>query len=462
MTFGISTAILGCGRLLAGSFLALALLACGQTSEPKEDEKKTEEPPDETPLTLPEPPVDCEWDLSIYGADADNLFEMDHVPVFEMHLPEDKWATLQENATAELWEEAEVCFDGKYIGRTGLRFKGSYGSLYGCFENGVLICDRLSMKLKFDLLNEDLRFFGLKRLNFHSNHHDDSRMKEKLAYDLYRAMDIAAPRASWAVVKVNGQSYGLYGMVEEVDGRFTNNRWPDYPDGNLYKEIWPTDQDAEYILARLHTNEETADISSFLAFGAAINAADSPEAAREVLAEHSDLDHWARYMAVDEAILSYDGVTYFYTDNGVSFHNHNYYLYEDSPGHFAIVPWDVESSFWINPDHAPPHWLEVPEDCTQMYPYWGGFAVAPACDPVLRALATDLDPWREAMQELLDGPFSEEAMTAAIDTHVALIEEEAQKPETPTMYTTFPDAVAYLRSTMPLLRERMELLIAPE
>lgn len=445
-----------------GCFFSLALVACGETAETEEDDKKTEEPPEEPPLTLPEPPVDCEWDLSVLSADADNLFEMDHVPVFEMHLPEDKWAALQANATAEQWEEAEACFDGKYIGRVGLRFKGSYGTLYGCFEDGVQICDRLSMKLKFDFLDEDQRFFGLKRLNFNSGRHDDSRMKEKLAYDLYRAMDIAAPRASWAVVKVNGQSYGLYGMVEEVDGRFTKDRWPEYPDGNLYKEVWPTDEDSEDILSKLKTNEETADISSFLAFSAAVNGADGPEEVREVLGQYTDLDHFARYMAVDEAVLSYDGVTYFYTDDGLWFHNHNYYLYEDSPEHFVIIPWDLDSSFWINPDHAAPHWLEIPEDCTEMYPYWGGFAVAPACDPVLRALGTDLEAWRAAMQELLEGPFSEEEMTAAIDRHVALIEEEALKAETPTMYTSFPLAVEYLRSTIPLLRERMEQLLAAE
>jgi spore coat protein CotH len=218
-------------------------------------------------------------------------------------------------------------------------FKGSYGTLYGCFENGELICERLSLKLKFSMLDEDLRFFGLKRLNLNANRHDDSRMKEKLAYDLYRAMDLPAPRASWAVLKVNGQSYGLYGMVEEIDGTFTKDRWPDYPDGNLYKEIWPTDTDPAFILAGLKTNEDVGDVSSFVEFGEAVSAAGAPDAVREVLARHTDLEHFARYMAVDEAILSLDGVTYFYTDDGLWFHNHNYYFYEDSPGRAAMAAW---------------------------------------------------------------------------------------------------------------------------
>jgi hypothetical protein len=66
------------------------------------------------------------------------------------------------------------------------------------------------------------------------------------------------------------------------------------------------------------------------------------------------------------------------------------------------------------------------------------------------------------MQELLDGPFSIEEMNANIDRHVAFIEEEALKTETPTMYTTFAYAVQDLRDTLPRLRERMEGLLAEE
>ncbi len=53
-------------------------------------------------------------------------------------------------------------------------------------------------------------------------------------------MGTIAPRAAWANIVVNGESYGLYGMVEEVDGRFADNRWPGNGSGNLYKEAWPT------------------------------------------------------------------------------------------------------------------------------------------------------------------------------------------------------------------------------
>jgi hypothetical protein len=46
------------------------------------------------------------------------------------------------------------------------------------------------------------------------------------------------------------------------------------------------------------------------------------------------------------------------------------------------------------------------------------------------------------------------------DRHAALIGDEARGQETPTMYSSFDDAVGELRRVMPELRARLEQLIA--
>ena len=120
----------------------------------------------------------------------------------------------------------------------------------------------------------------------------------------------------------------------------------------------------------------------------------------------------------------------------------------------------MESSFWINPDHAAPHWTDVPNDCTLTYPYWSGLARAAGCDLVLRALVEDLSVWRAARQELLDGPFSVEEMTATINRHERFIEAEAMADPTPTMYGTFAESVMGIRNSIPAQRERLEAMIA--
>jgi spore coat protein CotH len=399
-------------------------------------------------------------DPALQTASAGDLFAATRVPIFDFYLPKAVWESLKVHARDEEYVPAQVCYDGRAVGTVGLRFKGSYGSLYECFdEQGNMTCPRLSMKVKFDKYASDQRFFGLKRLAFNAYLHDDSRMKEKLAYDLFRAMDIAAPRSAWAVLRVNGESLGVFGMVEPVDGRFTADRWPTNPDGNLYKELWPTHASDAQILAALETNEETADISGYRAFAQTFTSADDASLLA-TLGSYMDLDQLARFLAVEDAVVSYDGVTYFWTDLS-STNNHNYFIYEESPTRFTLIPWDVESTFWIDPNHAAPHWTIIPSDCSATYPYWGGLAYAPACDGVFRALNEDLDRWRRAARALLDGPFAVDAMVTAIDRYTEVIGDAARADPTPAKYLTFDQAVSGLRSSIPSMRARLEGLIAP-
>jgi spore coat protein H len=435
---------------LAVALLALQLASCAADPTKPHGDAGTDS--GVSPCATPEP--------ALQTANAAELFAATAVPTFDFYLPAADWEALKVHAREEQFTPAQACFNGRALGTIGLRFKGSYGSLYECFDaQGNLICPRLSMKIKVDEYVGDQRFFGLKKLAFNAYRYDDSRMKEKLAYDLYRASGIVAPRSAWAVVKVNGESQGLFGIVEVVDGRFTADRWPANPDGNLYKELWPTHASDNQILAALETNEEVGDISGYHGFAQAFTAAD--DASRlATLGSYMDLDYFARFMAVEDAVISYDGITYFWTD-GVITNNHNYFVYEESATRFTLIPWDLESTFWIDPNHAAPHWTVIPADCSLTYPYWGGLAIAPGCDGVFRALNQDLDRWRAAARALLDGPFAVAAMNAAIDRYTAVIGAAARADPTPTMYSTFDQAVAGIKGSLPAMRDRLENLIAP-
>jgi spore coat protein H len=398
-------------------------------------------------------------DPTLRDDNAADLFAAAKVPTFDLYLPQADWEALKAHARDEQYVPARACFDGRPVGTVGLRFKGSYGTLYECFDSqGNMICPRLSMKIKFDEYVPDQRFFGLKRLAFNAYRYDDSRMKEKLAYDLFRAMGIVAPRSAWTVLRVNGESQGMFGMVEVVDGRFTADRWPANPDGNLYKELWPTHASDPQILAALETNEETQEISGYRGFAAAFMAADDAHMLG-TLGSYMDLDYLARFMAVEDAVASYDGVTYFFTDR-VNTNNHNYFVYEESPTRFTLIPWDTESTFWIDPNHAAPHWTVAPSDCSLTYPYWGGLAYAPGCDRVFQALDTDLGRWRAAARTVLDGPFALDTMVATINRYASVIGDAARADPTPTKYTTFDQAVSGLRALIPDMRGRLENLIA--
>lgn len=405
-------------------------------------------------------------DASLRDRNAAELFAFPTLPTFDLFLPEETWQALQVNARDEQYVEASACFEGRGIGRVGLRFKGNEGSLYSCFDaSGTNTCKKLPLKLKFDEYAEDQRFFGLKRLNFQSNRYDETYLHERLAYDLFRAMGIVGPRLAWATVRVNGEIYGLFGLAEQVDGRFSKDRFPESPDENLFKELWPDEADEQHALEQLETNEEMGDVSAFLSFAQAMETAPE-DALRDTLAAYVDLDYWARYLAVDDAIASYDGITTFYTDPaGTWSGNHNFFLYQESASRFVLIPWDEESTFIANSGFGTvPHWTRTPTDCATRYPVWSGgaLALAPGCNRVFRALAQDLTAYRAAGRQLLDGPFQEGALIAAIDAHVAHIREHvARDPNGPGLQR-FEQSIDFLKQELPRLRARFERLLSGE
>ncbi|HMA91334.1 MAG TPA: CotH kinase family protein [Polyangiaceae bacterium] len=404
-----------------------------------------------------------EVDPSLKDKDASELFGFAKIPTFDMVLPADAWAELKTHARDEKYVEAQACFEGKAIGPVGLRFKGSYGSLYNCFDSsGINTCRKLGMKLKFDKYDPDARFYGLKRLNLHGYHYDDSYLKERLSYDLYAAMDIVTPRAAWALLRVNGEPQGLFGMVEDVDGRFTASRWPDNGDANLYKELWPGQTDEAEIASRLETNEELGQTGNFQAFSQAIKTATS-EQLRETVGRFVDLEYWARYMAVDDAIANFDGITTYYTSGAADESgNHNFYLYEEAANRFTLIPWDLESTLsTVSGFGYVPPWQTTPTDCSVTYRAWGDSTlrvVAPGCDPVFRALNADLSEYHAAARRLLDGPFVEATMLANIDRLASFIRAEASADPHGPGAAKFESAVGFMRQDIAKLRARLEYI----
>jgi len=403
-------------------------------------------------------------DVTLSDRNASELFGSATIPAFDLYLPAADWEALKVHARDEQYVPAQACFEGKAIGLVGLRFKGSYGSLYDCFNAaGENTCRKLGMKIKFDEYVDEQSFFGLKRLNFQGYHHDDSYLKERLSYDVYRAMDIVTPRAAWAVLRVNGEPQGLFGMVEEIDGRFTKERWPANGDANLFKERWPGKNDDTWLLAWLETNKKAGDISGFKAFSAAILAASDGDL-RATLGSYVDLDYFARYMAVDDAIANFDGVTTYYTSGAPDeAGNHNFFFYEESASRYTIIPWDLESTMSLTSNFGNvPSWLSTPTDCTTTYLAWGGplHVIAPGCDRVFRALSTDLTSYLAAAKRLLDGPFSEATMLATIDTLAAFIRAEATTDPHGPGAAEFEDAVLTQRKEIPNLRRRLEQLVS--
>lgn len=381
------------------------------------------------------------------------VFDESVVHRYELSIDPAVWEALQANARDEQYAEASLAAGGIELARVGLRFKGSLGTLASCFaDDGTLRCSKLSMKIKSDEYLADQRFFGLKRLNFNSMLFDDSLMHERLAYRVYREMGLVAPRSAHARLIINGEDWGLFSLVEDVDGRFTESHF-DGGDGNLYKEAWPSNADADILARALETNEDIADHSAFLAFQAELLAA-SPDELPGVLERHVDLDNLLASLAVDRTLVNWDGFTAFYCIEGFC-ENHNYYWYQDEVApRFALIPWDLDNSFEPSPLTGVPGAFDVPSDCSMLYDAMGRTLSAPACDPIVRGLAlADRARYHEQLDRLLAGPFAKGVIDGWIDALQAQLEPEVATDARGPDLDTFRAGVDRVRSAVDTLRE---------
>jgi len=394
-----------------------------------------------------------------YGDDASWVFDEDAVREYQLTLEPEQWEALKATALEEQYFPARLSVDGAPFGVVGLRFKGSRGTLGRCADSrGNLRCRKLSMKLKFDEYSEAQRFFGLKRINFNSMLSDASELHERLAYKLFREMGVAAPRAAHAELNVNGEALGVFTLVEQIDGRFTHDRFGESSggDGNLYKEQWPVTNSRSALDRTLETNEETRDHRLMIQFHDELATA-APEVLPDVVARYMDVDELYAFLAVDRIITNWDGFSSFYCRGGGCY-NHNYYFYQhEHEDRFSVIPWDLDNTFRMwTPFEPVPNPLARPEDCSLRYPVFGAIqAMAPSCDRIFHVLAhLDRERYRSTLARLLAGPFDFARLDAWLDARIAQLSPHVAEDAHAPSLSYFRVAVESLRGDLRYLAER--------
>jgi len=329
--------------------------------------------------------------------------------------------------------DAGFRFDDEKLSSVGLRLRAPRLPGGGDSER------KYSLRVNFNYFGGK-RFHGIDRIHFANNKNDPSLMRELLFSLVAQAMDVPAPRASFAWVKADGQVLGLYTMVEIIDERFVRARAGDKGDaagGNLYKcesytnELggrvgcpltWSGNRKTDYFVPTggtcydtdgcglvLKSNEKDplkndyADLIDFLDF---LNNTSDPEFAAGV-EERFEVDAFLRYLAV--AVFLGDNTGYLgFMDN--------FYLYRrPDTGRFGFIPWDHNKSMGltrcanaVHPTGSSPHTPTCSADSRPL---------------VDRILAVDAHraTYLGHLRQLLDTALTPAAMQARVDELEALI-----------------------------------------
>ncbi|MGB7329589.1 MAG: CotH kinase family protein, partial [Rubripirellula sp.] len=373
------------------------------------------------------------WDPVTIDDEAAAFFDDTYVHEVSITFDDDDWYntlfTSHDTDATDPYFEADFVADGIALENVGVRFKGN-SSFDG---SGV----KKSIKIDFNEF-EDLTFMGLKKLNLNNNYNDPTMLREKLFYDYASNFVEGVGRAVFTRVTINGEFYGLYTAVEQVDSTFTESRFGDDEDGNLYKgtasddavlsdpsadfgsdlTYLGTDQAAYEAFYDLKTNEAANDYSNLIELIDVLNNTASSELA-DAIEPLLDVQDTLASLALNNLFVNLDSYS------GAA---HNYYLYErDDTGQFTHLLWDANESFGTFTQ-----FVDRFQDPVQLDPFFlpvstGGRPGQPV-EEELRPLAENLwdvddysiDYLRD-LQQMLDEGFDVTTATARINELADLI-----------------------------------------
>ena len=339
------------------------------------------------------------------------------VNTLSITITDENWQDILDNPLDEEYHETAITFNGVTLDSVAIRTKG--GSSLRSVANSS--SDRYSFKVDINEYVSGQKFFGLKKFTLQNSFNDPSYMREVIAYELMDEMGVPTPEHAYVNFYVNGELFGLYLMVEAVDGEFVEKHFTN-SNGDLYKPdgtgsdlLWLGDDIQSYTDINLQTNEDTTDNGAFINF---VESLDKGETSA------IEVDTLLRYMSVSTSLSNLD-----------SYHGplaHNYYIYDDD-GVFSILPWDFNESFGT-----------FAMDCNgvdvrELYidePVSGALSERPLIANVF-AEQSNLDTYHSYLTQLINGSLSSDTFNARVNEIADLIREHVQNDPTSFYGSTY-------------------------
>ena len=378
--------------------------------------------------------VDDSLEDYIYNTNdlSDYIYDQSKLHRFDIIISQENLNLINNDPTAEQYVDASFIFEDKIIRHVGVRYKGSIGAFVGCLSgpdwsnpSGYKTCPKLSMKIKINF-KEDKKFYDLKKLQFHSQNLDPTKMRERLGYYMFRNFGIAAPRSNHALIYINGEFNGVFANTEQIDGPFTNKNFTN-KGGNLYKEVWPIDHQGksnniDYFKNGLKTNEEISDVSIIKKFSEELAEIDYSDS-WSVVQNYINKDIFLKTLVVDRRIANDDGFLHFYlTENG-NYENHNFYWYEDPiNNNFQLIPWDLDNAFEnlvVDSNPVTPikdNWYEISNNCLGFnYGMFNLMQKSAACDKIIGSFKEFVDSYYQIDSVFTNTLFNTQKINTLLD-----------------------------------------------
>ncbi|APO46039.1 spore coat protein CotH [Paenibacillus xylanexedens] len=429
---------------------------------------------------------------------------------------EEAWKKMLDTATEEQYISANITINGTTIENVGIRPKGNSSLRQVAGDDTT---DRYSFKIKFDEYVKDQTWMGLDKLVVNNMISDNSYMKEYLSYDIMSYIGVDAPLFAFSDISVNGETWGLYLAVEDIDSGYLARAKNDVgelykpnnddnmgpggmggPEGNPfaqgYGDMQPpnegmappdgasppdmnsgTGEDGANTLPEagmkgnrgpggmdgsgngvslVYTDDESSSYSAIFDNAETKTTEEDHQRVIESLKNLSTGTELEKYVDVDEVLRYFAAHTVVVNmDSYTSGMGHNYYLYEND-GQISMLPWDYNMAFGG----------------------FGGFQGGSASDIVNLAIDTPVSgvtleerpilgkllevpeykaKYHEYLQEIVDGYFADGKFEEKVQSLNNMIAEYVkQDPTAFVTYDKYEEAVAELTKLGTLRAESIQ------
>jgi spore coat protein CotH len=190
---------------------------------------------------------------------------------------------------------------------------------------------------------------GLSGLVLDNLWQDPSMVKEAMALAMFHRVGMPASRYAFTRMAINGESQGLYALVETIDERFLARAYQD-PDGYLYEYKWLYEFRFTYpgtdlgLYAPLFEPRSHRTASAEVLYGPfrdlfRIVNQSADDVWRGDVEPRLDLDQLVRYVAIEAYTSEQDGIL---GNWGI---NNHYWYRPATSGLHRVIPWDRDQAF---------------------------------------------------------------------------------------------------------------------
>ncbi|MHC1769193.1 MAG: CotH kinase family protein [Verrucomicrobiia bacterium] len=267
------------------------------------------------------------------------LFEPKILRTFFLEFESEDWEEeLEVFKKTDVDVPAKLTIDGKTYPDVGVHFRGMSSFM------GVSKGWKRSLSLSLDFVHEGQNVGGYRNLNLLNSHGDPTFLRGFLTLWIARQY-IPAPKANFARVVINGESWGVYLNAQQFDKDFVQD-WFDTRKGARWKVpgtmrggtglVYLGDDPARYKqMYEIKTKDEPESWAALIRLCRVMNQTplEKLEAALDPLL---DIEGALKFLALENVVINSDGYWARASD---------YNLYQDVNGRFLIIPHDANETF---------------------------------------------------------------------------------------------------------------------